>query len=152
MKHSSLAFALLAVALSPFGRSHQLAAQRPTDDLRIALQTRLEELHSESGAPGVNVGIVLADGTAFGLAAGLADTALGLPMEPTSRLMQGSVGKTYVSAVAMQLIHEGLLDLDARGVHLLGKRALVHEAAEFWGRYGPAPNDSHQWHNSLRIR
>jgi len=35
-------------------------------------------------------------------------------------LMQGSVGKTYVSAVAMQLIHQGALDLDAKVSTYLG--------------------------------
>jgi D-alanyl-D-alanine carboxypeptidase len=34
--------------------------------------------------------------------------------------MQGSVGKTYVAAVAMQLVHEGLLDLDAPISEYLG--------------------------------
>ena len=78
---------------------------QPPAQLRTDLQARLEALHAESGIPGVNVGVVLADGTTFGLSVGLADTALGLPMEQTSRLMQGSVGKTYVAAVAIQLIH-----------------------------------------------
>jgi len=120
MKHAYRTFALLAVICSAGGVSEQLLAQQITENLRLALQTRLEQLHAESGAPGVNVGIVLPDGTAFGLAAGLADTMVGSPMEPTSRLMQGSVGKTYVSAVALQLIHEGLLDLEAKVSDYLG--------------------------------
>jgi D-alanyl-D-alanine carboxypeptidase len=97
-----------------------VVAQRDAPSIQAALQSRLDQLHAESGAPGVNVGIVLADGTAFGLAAGLADTLLGIQMEPSSRLIQGSVGKTYVSAVAMQLGHEGLLDLDAKVSSYLG--------------------------------
>jgi D-alanyl-D-alanine carboxypeptidase len=117
MKTLSYLFSMLAAtsAIGCLSGQHSDHSQ-----LRTNLQARLDELYAESGAPGVNVGIVLADGTAFGLAVGFADTTLGLPMEPTSRLMQGSVGKTYVSAVAMQLIHEGLLDLEANVSTYLG--------------------------------
>jgi D-alanyl-D-alanine carboxypeptidase len=114
---------LLAAAAAIGCLSGEPSAQREAAQLQNVLQTRLDELYTESGAPGVNVGIVLEDGTAFGLAAGFADTVLGLPMEPTSRLMQGSVGKTYVSAVAMQLVHEGLLDLDAKVSDYLGEES-----------------------------
>jgi len=122
MKPVYVSFSLLAAASAIGCLSGQPSAQREAAQLQAVLQTRLEELYTESGAPGVNVGIVLGDGTAFGLAAGFADTTLGVPMEPTSRLMQGSVGKTYVSAVAMQLVHEGLLDLDAKVSSYLGQK------------------------------
>ncbi len=111
------------VALSFSVPYANLRAQQAAPQIRTLLQSKLDALHEESGAPGVNVGIVLADGTAIGIAAGHADTALGLPMEPTSRLMQGSVGKTYVAAVAMQLIHEGVLDLDAHVSDYLGEES-----------------------------
>ena len=98
-----------------------LSGQQEISQLQSTLQARLDALFVESRAPGVSVGIVLADGSAFGMTAGFADTTLGLPMEEDSRLMQGSVGKTYVSAVAMQLVHEGLLDLDAKVSTYLGE-------------------------------
>ena len=120
MKQVSLSFSVLAATAAIGCLSGQPSAERGVGQIQTALQARLDGLYAESGAPGVNVGIVLADGTTFGLAAGFADTALGVPMEPTSRLMQGSVGKTYVSAVAMQLIHEGLLDLEAKVSAYLG--------------------------------
>ena len=120
MKTLSFLFSMLAATSAIGCLSGQHSAQQDHSQLRTNLQARLDELYAESGAPGVNVGIVLADGTAFGLAAGFADTTLGLPMEPTSRLMQGSVGKTYVSAVAIQLIHEGSLDLEAKVSTYLG--------------------------------
>src|SRR6185369_2154040 len=43
------------------------------------------------------------------------------PMRPTDRMLQGSVGKTYVAAVAMQLVGEGKLDLDAKIERYLGR-------------------------------
>jgi len=97
-----------------------------TTQLREALQARLDSLYEESGAPGVSAGIALPDGTLLGLVAGYADTVLGLPMQHSSRLMQGSVGKTYVSAVALQLVSEGILDLDARVSEFLGDRSWYH--------------------------
>jgi D-alanyl-D-alanine carboxypeptidase len=84
------------------------------------LPAHLEHLQLASGAPGIIAGIVLADGTEISLAAGLADTLLGIPLDSSSRMLQGSVGKTYVAAVAMQLVHEGLLDLDAHVSTYLG--------------------------------
>jgi len=90
-------------------------------DLEDALQGRLNELYAASGVPGVTVGVVTANGTVFGLAAGMSDTLLRAPMVASDRLLQGSVGKTYVAAVAMQLVHEGLLDLDARIAEYLGE-------------------------------
>jgi D-alanyl-D-alanine carboxypeptidase len=94
---------------------------RTQADLGDALQGRLNELHAASGVPGVTAGIVTANGTVFGLAAGMSDTVLRAPMVASDRLLQGSVGKTYVAAVAMQLVHEGLLDLDARVAEYLGE-------------------------------
>ncbi len=118
VRRSALPFVAVAVAVTT-GISAQEPARRSLP-LRGALQAELERLHAESGAPGVTAGIVLADGTSFGLAAGMADTVRGIPMTPSSRMLQGSVGKTYVAAIAMQLIHAGVLDLDAEVSTYLG--------------------------------
>jgi D-alanyl-D-alanine carboxypeptidase len=44
-------------------------------------------------------------------------------MKPSDRMLQGSVGKTYVAAVALQLVSEGKLSLDAKIETWLGKEA-----------------------------
>ena len=98
----------------------QQAQERDDAQLFRRLESRLAEMQASSGAPGATAGVVLPDGTVFALAAGTADTTLDVAMTPSSRLLQGSVGKTYVAAVAMQLVHEGLLDLDANVSHYLG--------------------------------
>jgi D-alanyl-D-alanine carboxypeptidase len=97
-----------------------VTAQQPAASLPEALQRKLDELRERSGVPGITAGIVLVDGTSIGLASGLADTVTREPMRPSSLLLQGSVGKTYVAAVALQLVHEGRLDLDARVSAYLG--------------------------------
>jgi D-alanyl-D-alanine carboxypeptidase len=53
-------------------------------------------------------------------------------MTPNDRLLQGSVGKTYVAAVALQLVQEGRIALDAKVSRYLG--------AEPW--YGRLANGS----------
>lgn len=124
MKSTHFAGVLLAmaplVAMSTTSLPAQVAEPRQTAQLPETLQAKLAELQVASGVPGVTAGLVLADGASFGLAAGMADTAEATPMTAESRLMQGSVGKTYVSAVAMQLVGEGRLDLDAKVSAYLG--------------------------------
>ena len=49
----------------------------------------------------------MADGRTIGISVGVSDRTAGTPMKPTDRLLLGSVGKTYASAVALQMIAEG---------------------------------------------
>ena len=60
------------------------------------------------------------DGSVIAVATGFADTAKKEAMTTRHLLLQGSVGKTYASAVAMQLIHEGRFSLDDRIAKYLG--------------------------------
>jgi D-alanyl-D-alanine carboxypeptidase len=92
-----------------------LAGQAPAPaagSLRDRLQAKFEELHKGGTFPGGTAGIALPDGTVIGLAVGVLDRAAGTPMKPTDRLLVGSVGKTYASAVALQLVGEGKVGLD----------------------------------------
>jgi len=95
-----------------------LAARSPAfrqpapSSLRDQLQAKFEELHKAATFPGGTAGFVLADGTSFGLAVGVSDRTSNVPMKITDRLLLGSVGKTYASAVALQMMHEGKFSLD----------------------------------------
>jgi D-alanyl-D-alanine carboxypeptidase len=80
----------------------------------------LDELTRPVSVPGASLGVALSGGTVIGLASGVSDTLAALAMEPSDRMLQGSVGKTYVSAVALQLVGEGRLDLDAPVSRYLG--------------------------------
>ena len=88
--------------------------------LRDRLQATLDSLHAAGRFPGATAGIALPDGEVIALAVGSADTARDIPMRPDVRMLAGSVGKTYVAAVAVQLVREGRLDLDARVSRWLG--------------------------------
>ena len=89
--------------------------------IRARVQATLDSIHGAGRFPGATAGIVLADGRSIGLAAGMSDTAARRPMRADDLLLQGSVGKTYVAAVAMQLVKEGKLRLDAPISTYLGR-------------------------------
>jgi D-alanyl-D-alanine carboxypeptidase len=97
-------FLTLAVAACVPALAYQQTATRAA--LEPKLQQKFEELHKAGSFPGGTAGFVLADGTSFGLAVGVSDRTAQTPMKPTDRLLLGSVGKTYVSAVALQMISE----------------------------------------------
>lgn len=88
--------------------------------LKRTLQEQLDAWHVAGHFPGATVGVALADGTTFGLAVGMSDTERKMAMKPTDRLLQGSVGKTYVAAVALQLVQEKKLGLDDKVGQYLG--------------------------------
>ncbi len=88
--------------------------------LRARLQRDLDLLRAERSFPGATLGVALDGGESFALATGLADREKATPMAPDAILLQGSVGKTYVAAVALQLADEGKLDLDARIANYVG--------------------------------
>ena len=106
-----------ASSASPAASPAYTTAQLAT---RARLQSTLDSIHAAGRFPGVTAGVVLGDGTAFGLASGWADTAAKIRMTPDARLLQGSVGKTYVAAVALQLVHEGRIALDEKVATWLG--------------------------------
>src|SRR5262245_5671970 len=80
--------------------------------LEQRLKARLDSLHQSGRFAGAQIGVALPDGSVIAVATGFADTAKKEPMTTRHLLLQGSVGKTYASAVAMQLIHEGKFALE----------------------------------------
>ena len=93
----------------------------PETGLRDAVQQKLDAFIAAGKVPGVSVGVVAPDGTELALAAGLADREKKIPMRPDDRLCGGSSGKTFVAAVALQLVEEEKLALDAPLGEYLGE-------------------------------
>jgi len=113
------ATALLAVTLlatAPPVRAQDAAL----DALKARLQLKLDSLHAAGRFGGATAGFVLPDGRSFALAVGQSDTVADIPMRPGDRMLAGSVGKTFFAALALQLVHEGKLDLDAKLERYLG--------------------------------
>jgi len=110
-------FATLALlSLLPASAGAQSAAPpapaASVSTIRTRVQATLDSIRAGGAFPGMSAGIALPDGQVLSLATGLADTALRTRLEPDALLLAGSVGKTYVAAVALQLVSEGKLGLD----------------------------------------
>jgi D-alanyl-D-alanine carboxypeptidase len=106
------------LALASLLLAGSAAAQQPQpvhrpDPVAERLQLTLDSLRSVSGSPGITLGVALPDGRVLGLASGMSDTARRIPLEPDDLLLAGSVGKTFFAALALSLVQEGRLSLDA---------------------------------------
>jgi D-alanyl-D-alanine carboxypeptidase len=110
---------LLAIAFS--ARAQTAAPKESAAALREKLQAKLDELHRGGKFPGATLGVALADGQSFGLATGFSDREAKTRMRPSDLMLQGSVGKTYAAALAMQLIKEGRINLDDKIEKHLGR-------------------------------
>lgn len=99
-------------------QAQSTAVAPPSLDQR--LQQKLDSVRIAEKWPGVTIGISLPGRRSLALASGWSDTTRRVAMTPADRLLQGSVGKTYVAAIALQLVHEGKLDLGARIATYLG--------------------------------
>jgi D-alanyl-D-alanine carboxypeptidase len=102
---------IAATLIVPALHGEQSAGSSPDQpSLRDALQAKFQELHQAGSFPG-GTAAVASEGQVIGLAVGVSDRTTKTPMKTTDRLLLGSVGKTYVSAVALQLVHEGKIGL-----------------------------------------
>lgn len=106
-----LTAALLAGPLPP---PTPAQAQQPESraSLQHELQRAFEELHKAGTFPGGTAAVVLPDRSVIPLAVGVSDRAAGTPMRSTDRLLSGSTGKTYASALALLLVQDGKLAIN----------------------------------------
>ena len=115
-------FFLFVFIFSLFSISYKTFGQRNADAnlLRQKLQAKLDDWHKNAKFAGATVGVVLADGSSFGLATGFSDLQTKRQMKSTDLMLAGSVGKTYAATVALQLVSEGKINLDDRIEKYLG--------------------------------
>ena len=67
---------------------------------------------TEENFPGATAAFILPDGRVFGISTGFSDVDDEVPMTKDLRMPSGSIGKTYVAAVALQLAMTDQIDLD----------------------------------------
>ncbi len=87
---------------------------------RIAKRAQdiLDSLTS-AGIPGASAALILPDDSMLAVTSGVSSIAEGAPMRPADKMLSGSIGKTYVSAIALHLIGKGELSLDQRAAEIL---------------------------------
>jgi len=137
MKRSSfaarlfLAFVCLAICASSGRTTAQQSSpiEKPVTPLNVSdvsglakrIQTRFLELRKEAEFPGANIGIVWGNDKAMSVSVGFSDVEAQKALKPQDRMLAGSIGKTYVSAITLQLVEEGKLELDDKIEKWLGK-------------------------------
>jgi len=117
---TSLAFCLTLLSATPVMISAQTSQASPDTSeaqlkrIRESTQAKLDQLHAAAGFPGATIGFVLADGRSGSVSTGVSDLATKRPLVPTDLMLAGSIGKTFVAAVMIQLAQEGKINLDDR--------------------------------------
>ncbi|MGE0142225.1 MAG: serine hydrolase domain-containing protein [Planctomycetota bacterium] len=87
------------------------------DAARSAVATMLREARTQHGFPGCVVAIAPKDAPITVIAEGHAE---GTTLDEHSRFLSGSIGKTYLGAIAAQLAAEGRIELDQPIVDRIG--------------------------------
>lgn len=87
-----------------------------------ALAAILEETRAELKMPGLRAAVRFPDGRILRAAVGLADREADLPLDDRVRMPGGSTGKTFVAALTMLLVEDGVLSLDDPASKWLGDR------------------------------
>lgn len=112
---SKLAVATTVLASLVLGVSSASAgatqATPSVDVLGAELDAALDDVVA-TGVPGIIVRIQDADRAARSLAAGVSDTATGAALRPAAQFRIGSITKSFVATVVLQLVGEGRLSLD----------------------------------------
>lgn len=95
------------------------------EKLKKDVQNELDARHkvaqmTDELFPGATVAFVLRDGRMAGFATGFSDIEEKTAMSTESRMPVGSIGKTFVAAVALSMVSDGTLDLDGKIINWLG--------------------------------
>ncbi|AUG76312.1 serine hydrolase [Kitasatospora sp. MMS16-BH015] len=77
------------------------------------LDQAIERVRQETGTPGVTVGLWFPGRGAYVKSTGVADKATGAPMRPDLNMRIGSETKTFTATAVLELVDDGLVELDA---------------------------------------
>jgi len=91
------------------------------------LQTHLDQSRTSAKFPGAQVGFTWIDSEhryySGSVASGMSDIGHNVPLKNSNRLLAGSIGKTFVAAVALMLVEQGKLKLDEKISTWLGNES-----------------------------
>ncbi len=115
-KHCVFALAVGIVFCVPCWTSAQT-----TTDIQARLDGFVAKLVADHEIPGASLAIVLPDGKTMTAVAGVAERGKPKRLTAEDRMMSGSIGKTYFSALALKMVLAGKLSLDDKVSRYLGK-------------------------------
>ena len=118
----SVARLVLVVALLVAALPGSTLAARPIIEppppvsakLAAKLQAVLDKNVLRRPLAGVSAAVVMPDGSLWAGASGLANVGKGRPMRPRTAIAVGSITKTFIASVVLQLQEEGALTIDDR--------------------------------------
>ena len=99
------------------------APRTSSEDVRAGAASELQSLLDEGvamGIPGIQGAVATSEGVIWSGVAGMADLQTGTPVRADMLFGIGSITKTFVAVVILQLAEEGRLDLGATAASLLG--------------------------------
>ena len=73
-------------------------------EFAVDFKKKLDSLRIAGNFPGLSAAVYYGTNNSFAAVSGYADIEKNILLQPGDCLMQGSVGKTYVSAMALQLV------------------------------------------------
>ena len=114
---------VLFVALTSLGPLQTTSAQNSDQLLKDALVTGIA-----MGLPGISVAIGTGDTITWTGTAGYSDLLRRIPVKINDRFCVGSITKTFVARVILQLVEEGKIDLDKTPTDYLNAK-IVREVA-----------------------
>lgn len=117
MNRNKLCSYIFVLSISLFlGSGSSLFAQSESKrlDLKVALQKSLDNFVKTEGIPGGTLAVAFENGSVIAVGSGVKELGKQDPMSATAVMMLGSTGKTFVSAIALQLVAEGKIELDAK--------------------------------------
>lgn len=103
---------------STTGMSSTLPSSTPTVSasfdpaLAARLQADIEDAYAELHYPALAAAVILPDGSSWSGAAGKADVEANVPATPDTSFAVGSITKTFIAALVLDLAHDGMLRLD----------------------------------------
>jgi len=99
---------------SPSGLPSAIPAAASSFDPAFAasLQTALDRMVKVLHYPALSAAVILPDGTSWSGAAGKADVAAGTPATPDTSFAAASITKTFIAALVLELVQDGVLSLD----------------------------------------
>ncbi|MEQ8768503.1 MAG: serine hydrolase domain-containing protein [Planctomycetota bacterium] len=112
MRTSKLSVLVLGMLLLLGSLVSAQTRAKAASELEAGLRNRLEKILAETPYPGLSFAASLSDGTELALAVGLADRRGEDRLTPEHRMPSGSIGKTWVAAILLQLCAEDVLSLD----------------------------------------
>jgi peptidoglycan/LPS O-acetylase OafA/YrhL/CubicO group peptidase (beta-lactamase class C family) len=108
------ASATVEPSVTPDLTATTVAGLKPVDaELAAALQAVLEATVADGGIPGAVASVSIPGHEPWVGSAGLAARKPAVPMTPETRVRIASISKVFTAVVALQLVEEGVLELDA---------------------------------------